>query len=235
MMNSWTITELRRSVHERRRLLASFAVLILGTMGVVLLPGEDPKSDVPQLEIVGDIKTNGEHWVIFRFDAPKRRGAVIKGAQVIGADNLVVNKLFGDDVRTPPIPGSTMPVLDFVQAGCSKRFEVRESVEGEWRFRLPVVLSLGFPRQQLNRLEACSRLRSFKPWTRNYVERNLMIIESVAIPSTGFFRARSPVDSHLPPHPSPLPWAFGGEGVLGDALFEMPKRGHAEPNIIPPD
>jgi len=85
---------------------------------------------------VGDLKTNGEHWVIFRFDAPRKRAVQIVTVQVRGSDNnpVITYPLpSGTVARALSIPDSTVPISELVKAGSSNslRCDTLEEENGE--------------------------------------------------------------------------------------------------------
>jgi hypothetical protein len=203
---------------RRRIALACFIILSLVATCIILLCREVPKNDLARVVAVGDLKTNGEHWVIFRFDAPAKRAARIGTIQVRSSDNT-----WGPYLVAPfPVvagnsalsfPDSTVPIHEVVKAGSSKRFKVRHSGGGKWQVRLSLSVHLEFSRQYSARIRGCWREMSLKPWKRNYVEKNYMNIESAVV---------STVDAEPPKPlspPSPItPWS------LPDAIFSIEIR-----------
>src|SRR5438477_8709973 len=205
-MKQDTKRALRRSGQVQRRvLLAYFIMVCLVATWIVLLGREVPENDAARLVAVGDLKTNGEHWIIFRLDAPPKRAVQIATVQIIGNDNIpvIVYPLIRIGCGSIlSLPDSTVPISKLIKAGSSKQFRVRHAGGGEWRVRLCLMVRLGFRRQCAARIEGCWRLKSFKPWTRDYVERNYSIVESEAVRT---------IDSRItnpPTSPSPItPWS----------------------------
>jgi len=192
-----------------RRCVTLSCLVILSAVAtwIILWSHEFPENDVARVVAVGDLKTNGEHWVIFRFDAPKRTGALIANVQVSTPDGVPLNTYpwIGDqDNSASCFPDSTVRISEWVNAGKSKQFKVRHVGGGEWRVRLCLMLRLGFRKQYGARIEGCWRSKSLKPWTRNYVERNYRIIESDAVSTADSGLPRA----NLPTPPSPItPWS----------------------------
>jgi hypothetical protein len=195
---------------------ACFIILSVVATWIVLLRREVPGNDLARVAAVGDLKTNGEHWVIFRFDAPQKRAVSIVGVQVIGSDN--VPEIAGsDNIRpnsTAPIyewlnyvqstPDSTVPIYELVKPGSSKQLKVRHAGGGEWRVQLCLMVHLELRKQYAARVEGCWRWKSLKPWTRNYVERNYRIIKSEVVRTLGSEAPRA----NPPTSPSSItPWS----------------------------
>src|SRR5439155_16221936 len=76
---------------QHRILLACFIILSVAATWICLRGREVPENDAARLVATGDLKTNGEHWMIFRFDAPQKKGVQIVSVQVIGNDNISAN------------------------------------------------------------------------------------------------------------------------------------------------
>jgi len=196
---------------RRRIALAFFMILSVVATFIVLLRREFPQNDLARVVAVGDLKTNGEHWVIFRFDAPAKRAAQIASVQVRAFDHIFQ----GNTYPVAPLaavagsgafslPDSTVPIYEVVEAGSSKQFKARHPGGGEWRVRLNLTVHLKFGRQYSARIRGCWRQGSLKPWTRNYIEKGQYFIESEVV---------STVDSGLPkanplsPPPPITPWS----------------------------
>src|SRR4051812_28538086 len=113
---------------RRRILLAGFIVLGVVAIWAVLLWHKLPESDVARVVAVGDLKTNGEHWVLFRFDAPKKRAARIVTVQVSTSDGNFLNaypSAANQHDSAGPFPDSTVPISELVKAGKSRQLKVR--------------------------------------------------------------------------------------------------------------
>ena len=192
---------------QRRITLASLLTLSVVAIGIVLLRGEVPENDVARVLAVGDLKTNGEHWVIFRMDAPRRKGVWISNLQVIGTNNFPTHAFpfvsTGED-SAQSFPDSTVPIYEPVKAGSFKNIKVRHSGGGEWRVRLCLIVRLGFRKQYAARIESCWRSKSLKPWTRNYVERGYAYIESGTVITRD---SGIPGPNFPPPPSSPTTWS----------------------------
>lgn len=184
---------------RKRLLLACFAVVVGGAACIVSLSPGGPNNDLASVVAVGDVKTNGEDWTIFRFDAPRGKAASIYSVQVIGVNNFAIPKLPGDGTVLST-PDSIVPIWETVKRGHSKYFKVRQVGGGEWRLRLELLFPLSFPKQHYARMYGCFRSRSLKPWARNYIERNHGIVESQAVSTT-----EAVIQTSRPPPPPLFP------------------------------
>jgi hypothetical protein len=208
---------------RRRVLLAGFIVLGVVAIWTVLLWPKLPESDVARVVAVGDLKTDGEHWVLFRFDAPKKRAARIVTVQVSTSDGNFLNaypSAVNPDNSAAPFPESRVPLSELVKAGKSRQLKVRHVGGGPWRVRLCLMVRLGFEKQYAARIRACCIEKSLKPWGRYYLERNYCIIESEAVSTTDF--GVPSANPSTPVSPTP-PWSPADEIFsLGDAKPKPP-------------
>ena len=190
-----------RSGRVRGRILTLAVILSLFAIGVVLLRRESSEGRaVP----VGELKTNGEHWVIFRFDAPKARAVSIGTVSVIGSNGTPEPTYpFIQDKHNVvlSVPDSGVPIYGFVKAGKSKVFKVRHAGGGEWRIQLCLMVHLGFLKQYTARIKGCWRAKSLKVSIPDYVEKNYRIIESKTVRT---------IDAGIP-DPDPPPWSPADE------------------------
>ena len=177
-----------QSGRMRRRLMpACLLILSAVAIWIVLLRREVPEADLARVVAVGNLKTNGEHWVIFRFDAPPKKSVQIVNVQVIGRDNFPANPypfVPTSDSSVLSMPDSRVPIFAVVKAGSSKQLKVRQTGGGEWRVRLCLMLHLELGKQFAARIKGCWRAKSLKLWTRSYVEKNYRIIESEVVTTT---------------------------------------------------
>jgi hypothetical protein len=176
-------------------LLALVVLSVAGACVILLFP-HDPTYDFAGVAVVGESKTNGQHWVIFRFDAPRGKAATIASIAVVGSNNVAFTKLPGDGTVVS-IPDSTVPIQENTKSGHSKYFQVRQVGGGEWRLRLALLIRLGFVKQHSARIADCWRTKGLKPWARNYVERGYRIIESQIVSTTEAI-------AQEPPHSAPF-------------------------------
>lgn len=163
---------------------------------IVLLPAESPNGVTVNLAAVGEVQTNGEHWVLFRFDAPKYSAVIIQQALTVGADNQRVPTL----TRAESFPEPRLSVYGLVKANSSKLLKVRRLGGGDWHLRIEFLKPLGFTRQWLERSKAMWRMwgmrspvRSPAPWKRTYIERGQRFVQS------GFVKTSEAAFAPLPP------------------------------------
>ncbi len=153
---------------------AYFALSFL-CLGWIAFPrSPNPDSFAADLTRVGSIQTNGEEWVVFKFDAPKSRAVLIQGIWSIGKDRMIFPSL----TRAEAFPAATSPVWQQTRAGGSNLLKVRRVGGGAWQARVYFVAPLRLASQWRGRLQACWRFQSFKPLMWDLIEPDRYFVES---------------------------------------------------------
>lgn len=178
----------------RRWLWVCFGVLFAGVACIAFLGPENPSAITVNLKPVGEIQTNGEHWVLFRLDAPKSRAVCIHQMLTVGGDFLLIPQL----TRAECFPDPKLPVNARIKGGDSRLLKVRRVGGGNWRLRIDFVVPLTVGRQCLERSKASWRAKSLAPWNRTYIERGQRFIESDFVKTTETLVAQ--------PQPAVSPW-----------------------------
>jgi len=199
----------------RRWLWVCLGILFAGVACIAILRPENPSAITVKLTPVGEIQTNGEHWVLFRFDAPKSRAVMIQQFLTVGGDHMLFPLL----TRGECFPDSKQPVHELIKKGGSRLLKVRRVGGGDWQLRVDYMVPLGFGRQWSERIRASWRKHSFKPWSRTYIERGQRFVESEFVKTTETVVAPTPPP--VPPWwaeifpsaflPLPIPTDEGGE------------------------
>ena len=164
----------------RRWLWVCLGILFAGVACIAFLRPENTNAITVNVTPVGEIQTNGEYWVIFRFDAPKSRAVMIWQILAVAGDRI----LSPAGTRVESFPDPNRSVHERIKAGGSRLLKVRRVGGGEWQARFDLMVPLGFGRQWRARIQDSWRQKNFKPWSRNYIERGQRFVESEFVNTT---------------------------------------------------
>ncbi len=221
----------------RRWLLALLGISFVGAAFIVFFPAGNPNAIAISATPVGEIRTNGEHWVIFKFDAPKSRAVIIQQVLAVGGDRMLSPAW----TRADSFPDPDRPVHERIQAGVSKLVKVRRVGGGDWQARFDLMVPLKFGGQWHARIKACWRQNSFKPWSRNYLERGRRFVESEFVKTTEtVLPTASPRPAAVPPSAFlPFPFAMSesetAEGSHPGALIRLTPKEQSRSDIVNSD
>lgn len=161
----------------RRWLWAPLGILIIGIAYLARFSDEDPDAIAVSATRIGECQTNGEHWIVFRFDAPKSRAVMIQQVLAVGGDRM----LSLGKTRAESFPDPSRPIDERIEAGSSKLLKVRRVGGGNWQARFDLIVPLKLGAQLHARIKTSWRQKSFKSWNRNYVERGRPFVESAFV------------------------------------------------------
>jgi hypothetical protein len=156
---------------------------------------ENSNAITVNLTPVGQIQTNGEHWVLFQFDAPRSRAVSIHQILTVGGDRILMPSL----TRAESFPDPKLPAHERIKGGDSRLLKVRRVGGGDWQLRIDFVVPLALGRQCLERSKASWQEKSLTPWNRTYIERGQRFVESEFVKTTETVVAT--------PRPALAPWS----------------------------
>jgi len=135
---------------RKRRWLLGVVAVGAGVAGFVFFR-EYPK-DVPRLVVLRQEQVDGQKVVVFRFDAPKHRGAMFAAA--------IQNPSTWNEGLMEPADGIAP---GYVKAGQSTEFRIPAPRYDVWRLCCAVAYEKPVPTAVLERVMLCWRRKSFAP------------------------------------------------------------------------
>ena len=158
---------------KRRWLLAFVALAAVAAVVGFSVSREDPKTDPPRLVFLRQVEKDGQRVAVFRFDAPKRKGAAVA---MVRTQNLATG------VDSNPVRFFDVSLLDLnlrgfswrygfspwleAKAGQSKEFGVAAAPDQAWRLRCDVLVRATRIQELRLLLRECWDTKSLRPLRR---------------------------------------------------------------------
>ena len=159
------------TTRRRRWLLAAVAIVVVAAVVGFVIIREDPK-DVPRLVFLRQEQQNGEQRVVFRFDAPKRRCAILSTIATVdlatGVERgpRVVSVYVSSEKESPAETGFRPDRPVMATAGQSVPFWVPPPPDEVWRLRCSVWVGHRSLSDVTARVKWCWQRKSLTPMWR---------------------------------------------------------------------